>query len=211
MTEHYLATCFLIGVSAASGIGPIFLLTLNKSSLYGFWQGIATAIGAALGDTLYFLLATLGLLSIIEGMGNAILYMEALSSILLIGFGIHLMRTKPKFDAHATPVQQSLILGTIKSFLLTILNPFMLLFFIFISINVLPEDLTPNSYRMLLLGGLCVGGGSLAILSLVAAFGCLAGSKIKRSSLELFSRITGGVFTLIGGYLLFDAAIKLMR
>ncbi len=211
MTAHYLATCFLIGVSAASGVGPIFLLTLNKSSLYGFWQGFATAVGAALGDTMYFLLATLGLLSIVEGMGNAILFMEAVSSILLIGFGIHLMHTKPKFDTHATPVQQPLILGTIKSFLLTILNPFMLLFFIFVSINVLPDDLTPDSYKLLLLGSLCVGGGSLTILSLIATFGSLAGSKIKRSYLEMFSRVTGIIFASIGGYLLFDTAVKLMR
>lgn len=210
MTAHFLITCFLVGVWAASGVGPLFLLTLNKSSLYGFWQGFATALGAALGDALYFLLATLGLLSIIEGMGNAMLFIQTVSSVLLILFGIHLIRTKPHLDSHTPPPKQPLILSTIKSFFLTVLNPFMLLFFLFISINVIPEEVTPSSYRMLLLGSLCVGGGSLTILSLVATVGSLVGSKIKRSYLETFSRISGCIVAILGGYLLFDAIIKIV-
>ena len=211
MTEHFLVTCFLIGVSAASGVGPVFLLTLNRSSLYGFWKGFATALGAALADALYFLLATLGLLSIVESMGNALLFMEGLSSILLVGFGIHLLRTKPRFDTPTVPTNQPLILNTIKSFLLTIFNPFMLLFFIFVSVNVLPSHSTPSSYRAMMLGASCVGAGSLTILSLIAALGSFAGSKIKRSSLETFSRFTGLLFGGIGVYLLLDFCLKVFH
>ncbi|MBM3886584.1 hypothetical protein FJ364_01525 [Candidatus Dependentiae bacterium] len=207
MTEHFLVKCFLIGISAASGIGPIFLLTLNRSSLFGFWKGFATALGAAIADTLYFLLAMKGLLSIIESTSKALLFMEGLSSCLLILFGLHLFRKKPQLD---TPVitNQPLILSTLKSFFLTILNPFMLFFFVFVSINVLPSGPSILSKKMLLLGGAAVGCGSLAILTIIAALGALLGSKIKRSSLEMFSRLTGVIFAGLGVYLLFDFCAK---
>lgn len=211
MTEHFLVKCFFIGISAASGVGPIFLLTLNSSSLFGFWAGFSTALGAALADSFYFFLAMFGLLSIIESMGEALLFMEGLSSGLLIAFGLHLLRKKSTPEKQATPTNQPLILCMVKSFFLTMLNPLMLFFFIFVSVNVLPTGAATLSKRMLLLGGLAVGGGSLTLLTLIAALGSLAGSKIKRSSLETFSRFTGLIFGGIGIYLLIDFAIKLLK
>lgn len=210
MTEHFLGTCFLIGVSAGSGLGPVFLLTLNRSTLYGFWKGFATALGAALADALYFILATLGLLSIIESMGNAVLFMEGLSGLLLVGFGIHLFFTKMNIASDAQPANQSLILSTVKSFFLTLFNPFMVLFFIFVSVNILPTNTISSSYDHVFFGGAVVGGGSLSILTLVALVGSLLGSKIKRSGLEIFSKITGLIFGGIGVYLLVDFGTKFL-
>jgi threonine/homoserine/homoserine lactone efflux protein len=210
MTEHFLVKCFLIGLSAASGVGPVFLLTLNQSSLHGWWKGLATALGAAIADTLYFLLAMFGILSIVESMGKALLFMEGISGILLVAFGIHLIRTKPNFETPQATANQPLILSTAKSFLITMLNPFMLFFFIFVSVHILPAGTGSITKRMLLLGSLAVGGGSLAILALVAALGSLLGSKIKRSSLEIFSRLTGVIFGGIGVYLLVDFVSKLL-
>ena len=91
------------------------------------------------------------------------------------------------------------------------LNPFMLFFFIFVSVNALAADTATLSHKKLLFGGLSVGGGSLAILSLIAALGSLLGSKIKRSSLERFSRFTGLIFGSIGVYLGFDFITKLLQ
>jgi threonine/homoserine/homoserine lactone efflux protein len=210
MTEHFLSKCFLIGLTAASGVGPIFLLTLNSSSLFGFWKGFANALGAALGDMLYFLLAMFGLLSIIKSSSNALLVMEGVSSALLIIFSAHLLRKKPSITPTIIPLNQSLILSTIKAFLLTVLNPMMLLFFIFISVNVLPSSTATLPKRMLLLGSLAVGGGSLTLLTIVALLGSLIGSKIKRSLLEAFSGFTGLIFGGIGIYLLVDFCAKLL-
>lgn len=210
MTEYFLGTCFLVGVSAGSGVGPVFLLTLNRSTLYGFWKGFATALGAALADALYFFLATLGLLSIIESMGNAVLFMEGLSGLLLMGFGVHLMRTKLRIEDSIKSDNQSLALSAVKSFLLTLFNPFMVIFFIFVSVNILPTNAMPDSYRTLFLGGVFVGCGSLAILTLVALIGSLLGSKIKRAGLELFSKITGLIFGGFGLYLLVDFGSKFL-
>lgn len=209
MTVHFLATCFLIGISAASGVGPMFLLILNRSSLYGFWKGFATGLGAALADAVYFILAVMGALSIVESATGALLFMEGISSLLLTAFGIHLIYTKPNFEIENLSTNQPLILSSIKAFFLTLFNPFILLFFIFVNINFLPP--TPLSYRSALLASLSVGGGSLTVLSLIAALGSFAGSKIKKSSIANFSRITGVIFTLIGGYLLTDFIIKLLR
>lgn len=210
MTEYFLVTCFLIGVSAASGLGPVFLLTLNRSTVYGFWKGFATALGAALADALYFILATLGLLSIIESMGNAVLFMEGLGGLLLLGFGIHLIFTKVNFASDAHLANQSLMLSTVKSFFLTLFNPFMLLYFIFVSVKILPAHGMPSSYERLFFGGAFVGGGSLVILTLVALVGSLIGSRIKRSGLEMLSKITGLIFGGIGVYLLIHFGTKFL-
>lgn len=210
MTEHFLVTCFLVGVSAGSGVGPVFLLTLNRSTLYGFWKGFATALGAALADALYFFLATFGLLSIVESMGNAVLFMEGLSGVLLMVFGVHLMRAKLLIDSSINADNQSLVLSTVKSFFLTLFNPFMVIFFVFVSVHILPTHAMPDSYRSLVLGGVFVGGGSLSILTLVALLGSVLGSKIKRSALAIFSKITGLIVGGFGVYLLVDFITKLL-
>ena len=42
--------CYAIGIMAASGIGPIFVLTFNRGAIHGFLRGFATAMGAAVAD-----------------------------------------------------------------------------------------------------------------------------------------------------------------
>lgn len=211
MTEHFFVTCFLIGISAASGLGPIFLLTLNRSSLYGFWKGFATGIGASLADGFYFVLATFGLLSIIESKSSALVLMEGVSSFLLMAFGIHLFRAKPQLNIAMPISNQSFILSGIKAFFLTLLNPFILLFFVFISVNILPPSNTTYSYYKLFMGGACVSAGSLSILSLIALLGSFAGSKINKNSLAILGKITGVIFGLIGVYLLGDFLLKIIK
>ncbi len=73
MKTLFLLKCFALGVSAASGVGPIFVLTFNRGALKGLGRGLATALGSALGDALLFLLGLLGLLSILGGSKNMVL------------------------------------------------------------------------------------------------------------------------------------------
>ena len=66
MDYRFLIQSFFIGVLAASGCGPIFVLTFNRSAVCGFWKGLATALGASIGDSSYFMLGLLGALTVIK-------------------------------------------------------------------------------------------------------------------------------------------------
>ena len=211
MTEYFVLPYFLIGVTAASGVGPIFLLILNSSSLFGFWKGFATALGASLADTFYFMLAMIGVLSMIQSYSRALIVIEGASSFLLTAFGIHLMLKKQNITKHLTIARQNFTLSVLKSFLLTSLNPFTFFFFIFINVNVVPTQISSFSNSMILLNGLMVGCGSLTVLTAVALMGSLVGSKIKRSWLEIFSRITGLIFCIIGLCLMVSFCLKIVK
>ena len=66
MDYPFLWTSFVVGVLAASGIGPIFILTFNKGALHGFSRGFAVACGAAVVDGIFFFLALVGVLAAIK-------------------------------------------------------------------------------------------------------------------------------------------------
>lgn len=50
----FLLKAFFTGFCAASAVGPVFIMTFNRSALHGMHLGIATALGAAVTDGFLF-------------------------------------------------------------------------------------------------------------------------------------------------------------
>lgn len=51
----------IIGFAIAAPVGPIGLLCIRRTLLFGRWSGLFTGLGAAVADTIYGLIAALGL------------------------------------------------------------------------------------------------------------------------------------------------------
>lgn len=61
MNIEYLIKGMLIGFSVAAPVGPIGVLTINRTLTQGRIQGFATGMGATLADTVYGVIAGFGL------------------------------------------------------------------------------------------------------------------------------------------------------
>ena len=212
MNYQVLYRCFLVGILASSTLGPIFILTFNRGAIYGFLKGLATALGACIADGLYFFLGLLGVLTVLEESKKFMFLLDIVGGVLLVLLGIYSLR-KAKRDVNAACIESRLgvWLIMIKSFVITIFNPLVLFFFIFIGVQVLPEGVESLQFKEVVFGSIMVCLGSLSILSIVALISSLIGSCINQKWLKFISVATGFIFIGVGVYFLNDFAVNLVR
>ena len=203
---HYLffIKCFLVGTSAISPVGPIFLLTFNNGAVYGFGRGIATAIGAAIGDSILFFLGLMGTLSVLQSSKNSLFLIDLVGGFLLLFCGISMIMSKKTPKKTIEPSQSSLVLTGIHSFISTIMNPLTLLFFMFMGAQVLPTT-EVLALRTLVIGSCFTMIGSCTILTTVAYVSSKIGNVLNFKTLRLISYATGLGIIAIGLYFFIDA------
>lgn len=207
MNYWFYLKCFLVGISVSSAIGPIFILVFNRGSIHGFWKGFVTALGSSLADGCLFLLGSVGLLGLIGQSPRAVLAMDLIGGIAMIFFGIRLLRgrhTRETISDESIPLSASIALTISKSFFLTLLNPLALLFFMFVSVQVVPEGAPGLPLVRILSGSFMIMLGSLTVLTGVAFGAHRIGQSINTQSLKAIAYVTGLVLVGIGCYFMID-------
>src|SRR5262245_45368799 len=86
---------FLIGVSMAAPVGPISILTIRRSLTRGPHAGLATALGVALADGFYAMVAAFGLTALSTLLISARYYLYLIGGGLLIYLGARTYNTPP--------------------------------------------------------------------------------------------------------------------
>src|SRR3989304_9647410 len=104
MNIWFYVKCFLIGISASSAMGPIFILTFNRGALHGFLKGFATAMGSALADGLFFMLGLFAILERLENSPKALLALNCIGGIFLIILGMQALRKQQNNFAVVKPL-----------------------------------------------------------------------------------------------------------
>ena len=115
-----------IGLLISAPVGPVNILCIQRSLERGFWGGVAAGMGALLADSLISLVAALGITVIAGLMTEHKLTIQLIGGIILLIFGVHLFRTKPKAQSTDGPKKSGLSnnSGVIpQTFFLTITNP----------------------------------------------------------------------------------------
>lgn len=193
--------CFLIGLLASSSFGPIFILTFNRGAIYGFLRGVATAVGACIADGIYFSLSLIGILTVLQESKNFMFFIDSIGGLLLIILGINsLIKAKKGIKYVSLESKSGIWFTSVKSFLLTFLNPLVLFFFMVIGVQVLPAGISDLSGYQVFLSSLMVMAGSFSVLCLVALIASFLGSCISEKKLRFISFITGIIFISIGVY-----------
>lgn len=203
----FILKCFALGMSAASGVGPIFVLTFNRGALKGLGRGIATAFGSALGDALLFFFGLLGVLSILENTKNIRSAFDLIGGLSLVVMGSRMLYHAPRYSSPGLNAQESYTSTIIKSFLLTVINPLAVFFFLVVSVQLLPQGKLALPFRQIIAASASVGLGSLAALSCVALIASKVGKSLSLSYLLKISYVTGIVFIGIGIYFLGNATV----
>lgn len=207
----FLLKCFALGISAVAGVGPIFILTFNRGALKGFGRGLATALGAALGDALLFFLGLVGLLSILEGSKNMVLLLDLIGGVALVIMGTKMLHSTPTY-IHERLGGDEPYLGTIfRSFLLTVINPLAIIFFLIVSVQILPAGQIRLPFNQIIAASLTVGLGSLTALAAIAFVASRLGKSLSIAYLLKVSYITGVIFIGIGIYFFSDVVTAILR
>lgn len=196
--------CFLVGLSAAAAVGPIFVLVFNRGALYGFKKGFATALGAAIGDGTLFGLSFIGMLQFLEQSRRIVIGMDLVVSLVLTILGINMLTKKQADISDKLECKEPMLTTSAKSFLLTIINPLTIFFFMFISVKVIPESMHSITRLDSLIASTMISLGSLTTFSTVAFVARSLRRTVKQKQLHLAAQITGLAFIILGMYFSFD-------
>ena len=198
-----------IGVLMAAPIGPVNVLVIQRAVAGGFWAGLAAGLGAVAGDGLLAAIAAFSVTAISDAMSAYAGWIQSIGGLLLIGFGLALLLTRP---ALTIPVgEKSHLLehtGIIpQTFFLTVTNPGAILGMAAMigGLGSLVGGL--NTYiDALLLVGAVMGGSLLWWLGLSELIATIR-HKLTESRLKLINRIAGVVLVAFGVILLLDGFI----
>ena len=198
-----------IGLLVAAPIGPVNVLVIQRAVSRGFWGGLAAGLGAVVGDGLLAALAAFSVTAISEAMRAYAGWIQLIGGLLLVGFGLALLFTRP---ALTIPLgQKSHLLehaGIIpQTFFLTVTNPGAILGMAAMigGLGSLIGGL--NTYfEALLLVGAVMGGSLLWWLGLSELIATIR-HKLTEGRLKLINRIAGAVLIAFGLILLFGGEL----
>lgn len=121
----------IIGLLTSIPVGPMAILiiqrTLQKGRLHGFFSGL----GAATSDTLYAMLALLGLSFVLQFIEDHKLIIQIIGSVIMMLFGVYIFFQNPVKNIEKSKNEKSSYWQEyLTSFLLTLSNPMMIFLYI---------------------------------------------------------------------------------
>ena len=127
---------FLIGVLASAPMGPVGILTVQRTLNKGQWEGFATGVGASVSDILYAIITGYFMYLVVDIIEDPItaLWIKVIGSVLLFIFGVYTYRSIPKqkvVDRVAPVETKNKLTGfAISGFIITVSNPLIVLLFV---------------------------------------------------------------------------------
>ena len=118
----FFLACLGVSILSTLGIGPVFILTFNRSALYGFLRGFITALGAAIADGLLFALGLAGFLSFIGRSKIVYLTLDFLGGFALIYMGFYYFRRLISLENMSIGRRESILGIFINTFFITLFN-----------------------------------------------------------------------------------------
>lgn len=151
MAGHLFLKGVILGFSIAAPVGPIGVLCIRRTLDGGLASGLATGLGTAVADSLYGLLAALGVTALATFLVEHQLSFRLIGGAFLCYLGLATLRAVPAAGA-ATAAGRGLFGAFASSFALTLANPLTILSFAAV-------------FAGLGLGESGSGGGAVALVS----------------------------------------------
>lgn len=169
MLLEMLLKSYMLGFLAACSVGPMLLLILHRSAQYGRKAGIASALGLALADGIFFAVGMAFGASLAKQSRQVLQVLEKIGAPVLLCMGIYtIWHDSQEADGGGSQEGCSLSWMLFSSLALTLSNPMSLLFFASVSLRLFP-NLGGNLLTIynLLICAAALFAGSLSLLYLV--------------------------------------------
>lgn len=183
----------LVGLSVSIPLGPMGLLCINRTLHKGHRSGFLSGMGAATADTIFAVIAILGIGYVINFIEQRQLIFELLGGLMVLLFGIRVFLQRPRSEAVVIHHK-----GLLKDFLsvlfITLSNPVAIFLFaaLFAGFNLAGGD----SVSVLLVPGVFLGATLwwFMLSSLVSYFK----THIQSGLFRMLNRLTGGLIAFFG-------------
>jgi len=128
MEDQLLFKGLIIGFSIAAPVGPIGVLCIRRTLIYGQVSGLLSGLGAATADAFYGAIAGFGLTFISALLLSRQDSLKLVGGLFLCYLGIKTLLAQPA-TSNESPLEQNLLTAYLSTFFLTLTNPATILSF----------------------------------------------------------------------------------
>lgn len=163
-----LAAGVVFGLALAAPPGPMNAIIAEESVVRGWIAGFRTGLGAMSADVVFFLLALVGVVTVIERVPTVQAAMITVGGVFMLYFALGAARSVEASLGAPDPIESGR--GFWKAFVLGLTNPYQLLFWLTVGVGLLdPGSLDVLTHLPMvgnsLAGTLVVQTGSVAIIA----------------------------------------------
>lgn len=158
---QFIVKGLIIGIIASAPMGPVGVLTVQRTLNKGRWYGFVTGIGAAISDILYAAISLVGIslvMDFIEKPRN-MFWLKLIGSVMLFIFGLYTFLSHPGKVKHVQGKRGSLMHNGFTGFLVTLSNP--LIIFLFIALMARFDFVISRNYFAQGIGYMAIFGGAM--------------------------------------------------
>jgi threonine/homoserine/homoserine lactone efflux protein len=173
---------------------------VGRSLAQGTRIGIVSALGINAGSVVHTLAAAIGLSAILAASASAFMVLKLVGAAYLVYLGVRmLMASGSTSGPTATLPAQSTWAAFRQGMLTNLLNPKVALFFLAFMPQFIDAESSAKVLAFIVLGATFVLTGTTWCLILALAAGKMRDTFVRRPKrIALISRVTGGVFVLLG-------------
>lgn len=121
---------FGIGVLVAVPVGPVNVLTIQRSFRFGFVSGLAAGAGSSVADTIFAAVIAFGLTAVSTFVEGHSVVIQIVGGVLVILFGLRILRSHPHLTLDVPTTSTGMVRAFATGFFMTITNPGAMLGFI---------------------------------------------------------------------------------
>ncbi len=122
----------IVGITIAMPVGPVGVLCLQRAMTGGVRLGLASGFGAALGDSLYGLVAAMGLTVVSTFLTGHVFWLKLVGGGFLVGTGSRMYTEKETPHFISGPSSRHMAGSFASTLFLTLTNPLTILAFLVI-------------------------------------------------------------------------------
>ena len=198
----------LIGLCISVPLGPIGMLTIQRTLNRGQKYGIATGLGATTSDLVYTIITLFFLSFVLDFIEQHRFVIELVGSLVVALFGWYIFQSNPATQPKPNEtVKHSLLSDFVTSFGLTFSNPLVL--FVLIALFARFQFIgNKTTLFVTICGILSILGGALLWWNMLTILVSKFKNKLNMRELKLINQVTGIIILLIGSIGLFLTLIK---
>ena len=188
----------LIGLCISVPLGPIGMLTIQRTLNRGQKYGVATGLGATTSDLVYTIITLFFLSFVLDFIEAHRFVIELVGSLVVALFGWYIFQSNPATQPKPNEtVKHSLLSDFVTSFGLTFSNPLVL--FVLIALFARFQFIgNKTTLFVTICGILSILGGALLWWNMLTILVSKFKNKLNMRELKLINQITGIIILLIG-------------
>lgn len=198
------ALTLFAAMSLLAAIPSLSVLAVTaRAASAGFRQGAWVVLGIIVGDTVFIVLAIVGLQWLAAMLGDAFVWMRFLGGAFLLWLGFRLWRAEAVTEARTAGGVRVSTSSFMSGLLLTLGDQKAILFYLgFFPAFIDLAAMTPTDVlAVVIIAAAAVGSVKLAYAGVASRAGALTGPRLGRT----LNRAAGGVLLAVGAYVILRA------